>query len=135
MRLAHLVPAVSFVLVVAAACRTGDPQPSDPASRPGTPSPKLGPKLYLADPESSAALKARAQQLVSLALGEGQAYQILTELCTTAPHRLAGSPGADRAVSVAKAYCSDAGREVGNLGIQAHGGIGFTWEHDLQLLY
>jgi alkylation response protein AidB-like acyl-CoA dehydrogenase len=44
-------------------------------------------------------------------------------------------PGADRAVSVAKAYCSDAGREVGNLGIQAHGGIGFTWEHDLQLLY
>jgi alkylation response protein AidB-like acyl-CoA dehydrogenase len=44
-------------------------------------------------------------------------------------------PGADRAVSVAKAYCSDAAREVGNMGIQAHGGIGFTWEHDLQLLY
>ena len=44
-------------------------------------------------------------------------------------------PGADRAVSVAKAYCSDAAREVGNLGIQAHGGIGFTWEHDLHLFY
>jgi alkylation response protein AidB-like acyl-CoA dehydrogenase len=44
-------------------------------------------------------------------------------------------PGADRAVSVAKAYCSDAAREVGNLGIQVHGGIGFTWEHDLQLFY
>jgi alkylation response protein AidB-like acyl-CoA dehydrogenase len=44
-------------------------------------------------------------------------------------------PGADAAVSVAKAYCSDAAREVGNLGIQVHGGIGFTWEHDLHLFY
>jgi alkylation response protein AidB-like acyl-CoA dehydrogenase len=44
-------------------------------------------------------------------------------------------PGADTAVSVAKAYCSDAAREVGNLGIQVHGGIGFTWEHDLHLFY
>jgi alkylation response protein AidB-like acyl-CoA dehydrogenase len=39
------------------------------------------------------------------------------------------------AVSIAKAYCSDAFREVGNRGIQVHGGIGFTWEHDLQLYY
>jgi alkylation response protein AidB-like acyl-CoA dehydrogenase len=44
-------------------------------------------------------------------------------------------PGADMAVSVAKAYCSDVAREAGNLGIQVHGGIGFTWEHDLQLFY
>jgi alkylation response protein AidB-like acyl-CoA dehydrogenase len=44
-------------------------------------------------------------------------------------------PGADLAVSVAKAYCSDAAREIGNLGIQTHGGIGFTWEHDLHLFY
>jgi alkylation response protein AidB-like acyl-CoA dehydrogenase len=44
-------------------------------------------------------------------------------------------PGADQAVSVTKAYCSDAAREVGNLGIQVHGGIGFTWEHDLHLFY
>ncbi len=44
-------------------------------------------------------------------------------------------PGADAAVAVAKAYCSDAGREVANLGVQTHGGIGFTWEHDLQLFY
>ena len=42
---------------------------------------------------------------------------------------------ARRAVSVAKAYCSDAAREVGNLGIQVHGGIGFTWEHDLHLYF
>jgi alkylation response protein AidB-like acyl-CoA dehydrogenase len=44
-------------------------------------------------------------------------------------------PGADTAVSVAKAFCSDAARETGNLGVQAHGGIGFTWEHDLHLFY
>ncbi len=39
------------------------------------------------------------------------------------------------AVSMAKAYCSDAGREVGNNGMQVHGGIGFTWEHNLHLYY
>jgi alkylation response protein AidB-like acyl-CoA dehydrogenase len=44
-------------------------------------------------------------------------------------------PSAKLAVSVAKAYCSDAVREVGNRGAQAHGGIGFTWEHNLQLYY
>lgn len=42
---------------------------------------------------------------------------------------------ADRAVSVAKSYASDAAREVGNLAVQSLGGIGFTWEHDLQLFY
>lgn len=44
-------------------------------------------------------------------------------------------PAAKAAVSIAKAYISDAAREVGNRGIQSHGGIGFTWEHDLQLYY
>jgi alkylation response protein AidB-like acyl-CoA dehydrogenase len=44
-------------------------------------------------------------------------------------------PGADRAVAVAKAYCSDAARQVGNLGVQVLGGVGFTWEHDLHLFY
>ena len=34
---------------------------------------------------------------------------------------------------MAKAYCSDAFREVCNRGVQVHGGIGFTWEHRLQL--
>jgi alkylation response protein AidB-like acyl-CoA dehydrogenase len=44
-------------------------------------------------------------------------------------------PSARLAVSIAKAYCSDASREVGNRGIQVHGGIGFTWEHNLHLYY
>jgi alkylation response protein AidB-like acyl-CoA dehydrogenase len=42
---------------------------------------------------------------------------------------------ADRAVATAKIYTSDASREVANRGVQVHGGIGFTWEHDLQLYY
>jgi alkylation response protein AidB-like acyl-CoA dehydrogenase len=42
---------------------------------------------------------------------------------------------ASRAVAIAKAYTSDASREVANRGVQVHGGIGFTWEHDLQLYY
>jgi len=44
-------------------------------------------------------------------------------------------PSTKLAVSVAKACCSDAAREVGNRGAQVHGGIGFTWEHNLQLYY
>jgi alkylation response protein AidB-like acyl-CoA dehydrogenase len=44
-------------------------------------------------------------------------------------------PSAKLAVSVAKACSSDAAREVGNRGAQVHGGIGFTWEHNLQLYY
>jgi alkylation response protein AidB-like acyl-CoA dehydrogenase len=44
-------------------------------------------------------------------------------------------PSAKLAVSAAKAYCSEAGRLVGNNGIQVHGGIGFTWEHNLHLYY
>jgi alkylation response protein AidB-like acyl-CoA dehydrogenase len=40
---------------------------------------------------------------------------------------------ASLAVSMAKAYASDASRKVSNAGIQLHGGIGMTWEHDLHL--
>jgi alkylation response protein AidB-like acyl-CoA dehydrogenase len=35
------------------------------------------------------------------------------------------------AASIAKAYASDTGWRVPDASIQAHGGIGFTWEHDL----
>jgi alkylation response protein AidB-like acyl-CoA dehydrogenase len=36
-----------------------------------------------------------------------------------------------RAASMAKAYASDAGWRVCTSSLQVHGGIGFTWEHDL----
>jgi alkylation response protein AidB-like acyl-CoA dehydrogenase len=42
-------------------------------------------------------------------------------------------PDAPLAVSMAKSYASDASRKVSNAGIQLHGGIGMTWEHDLHL--
>jgi alkylation response protein AidB-like acyl-CoA dehydrogenase len=44
-----------------------------------------------------------------------------------------GDAEAAMAVSMAKAAASDAGRKVCAAGIQLHGGIGMTWEHDLQL--
>jgi alkylation response protein AidB-like acyl-CoA dehydrogenase len=37
------------------------------------------------------------------------------------------------AASMAKAYASDAGWRVPDESLQVHGGIGFTWEHDLHL--
>ncbi len=37
------------------------------------------------------------------------------------------------AASTAKAWCSDAARRVMASGLQVHGGVGFTWEHDLHL--
>jgi alkylation response protein AidB-like acyl-CoA dehydrogenase len=39
------------------------------------------------------------------------------------------------ASSVAKAYCGDAYMRVASSGIQVHGGIGFTWEHDMHLYF
>ena len=39
------------------------------------------------------------------------------------------------AASMAKAWCSDAYRFVTREAIQIHGGIGFTWDHDLHLYF
>src|SRR5262245_4890810 len=44
-------------------------------------------------------------------------------------------PEAHLAACMAKAYCSDAYRFVSAEGIQIHGGIGFTWEHDMHLYF
>jgi alkylation response protein AidB-like acyl-CoA dehydrogenase len=40
---------------------------------------------------------------------------------------------AEVAVSKAKAYCSDAFPRAGIMGVQLHGGVGYTWEYDIQL--
>jgi len=44
-------------------------------------------------------------------------------------------PDAKVAVSVAKAYASEAYRDAGNKSIQVQGGMGFTWENDSHLYY
>jgi len=90
---------------------------------------------------------AKTRQQFGRPIGSFQAVQhqcadmvLLTESARSATYYAAwalteNAPGAQLAVSVAKSYCSDAYREVANRGIQVHGGIGFTWEHDLQLYY
>jgi alkylation response protein AidB-like acyl-CoA dehydrogenase len=47
----------------------------------------------------------------------------------------ANPDGLAEAAAMAKAAASDAGREVTASAIQAHGGIGFTWEADVHWLY
>ena len=47
----------------------------------------------------------------------------------------ADAPDRSVAASIAKAYVSDAYRKISGDGIQVHGGIGFTWEHDVQLYF
>jgi alkylation response protein AidB-like acyl-CoA dehydrogenase len=47
----------------------------------------------------------------------------------------ANPDGLAEAAAMAKAAASDAGREVTASAIQAHGGIGFTWEADVHWLF
>ena len=42
---------------------------------------------------------------------------------------------ADRAVAMAKSYAGDVATTVTSEAIQVHGGIGFTWEHDIHLYH
>ncbi|HYP54179.1 MAG TPA: acyl-CoA dehydrogenase family protein, partial [Pyrinomonadaceae bacterium] len=84
---------------------------------------------------------AKTRQQFGRAIGSFQAVQhqcadmlLMTESARSATYYAAwalseADPAASVAVSVAKAYCSDACREVANRGVQVHGGIGFTWEH------
>jgi alkylation response protein AidB-like acyl-CoA dehydrogenase len=90
---------------------------------------------------------AKTRQQFGRVIGSFQAVQhqcadmlLLTESARSATYFAAwalseNDPMAHLSVSMAKAYCSDAFREVANRGVQIHGGIGFTWEHDLQLYY
>jgi acyl-CoA dehydrogenase len=47
----------------------------------------------------------------------------------------AGDPDAPRATCIAKASTGDASRLAAREAIQCHGGIGYTWEHDLHLWF
>jgi len=44
-------------------------------------------------------------------------------------------PGVTLAASMDKAWCSDIYKHVAAEGIQIHGGIGFTWDHDMHLYF
>jgi alkylation response protein AidB-like acyl-CoA dehydrogenase len=80
-------------------------------------------------------------------IGQFQAVQhhcanmlLMTESARSAVYYAAWVMGNDPkqaplAVSVAKMYASDAYREVGNLAIQVHGGIGFTWDENIHFYY
>lgn len=52
-----------------------------------------------------------------------------------AREQTAGGEGASLACSMAKAYATEAYREVASEGIQIHGGVGFTWEFDCHFFY
>lgn len=90
---------------------------------------------------------ARTRQQFGRVIGSFQAVQhkcadmlLMTESARSSAYYAAWAlnemePVASVAVSMAKTYCSDAFREVANHGVQIHGGIGFTWEHDIQLYY
>ena len=55
-----------------------------------------------------------------------------SRVATTRPGRADAEPESlPLAASMAKAYASDAGWRVTASSLQVHGGIGFTWEHDL----
>jgi alkylation response protein AidB-like acyl-CoA dehydrogenase len=45
------------------------------------------------------------------------------------------SEDAEMAVAMAKSYCGDSVKFVTDGGIQLHGGIGFTWDHDMHLYF
>jgi len=80
-------------------------------------------------------------------IGQFQAVQhhcanmlLMTESARSAVYYAAWMMGnnpdaAPLAVSMAKAYASDGYREVGNLAVQVHGGIGFTWDENVHFYY
>ncbi len=80
-------------------------------------------------------------------IGQFQAVQhhcanmlLMTESARSAVYYAAWVMGNDPeqaplAVSMAKAYASDGYREVGNLAVQVHGGVGFTWDENVHFYY
>jgi alkylation response protein AidB-like acyl-CoA dehydrogenase len=69
-----------------------------------------------------------ADMLVLAESGRSATYYAAWAVDADAPDRALAS-------SMAKAYVSDAYRKIAGDGIQVHGGIGFTWEHDMQLYF
>jgi len=67
---------------------------------------------------------------MSIALERGPIPRLLRRA-----HHRRGRPAPHKpTTSVAKAAAGDCQRLLAKEGIQIHGGIGYTWEHDMQLL-
>jgi alkylation response protein AidB-like acyl-CoA dehydrogenase len=71
------------------------------------------------------AVSHRCAQMLLEVEGARSAAYYAAWCADAAPDQLA------QAASMAKAYASDAGWRVCTASLQVHGGIGFTWEHDL----
>jgi alkylation response protein AidB-like acyl-CoA dehydrogenase len=75
------------------------------------------------------AVSHRCAQMLLLTEGARSAAYFGAWAADAAPERLAEAAG------LACAVAGEAGREVSGSAIQAHGGIGFTWEADVHWLY
>jgi len=67
-----------------------------------------------------------AETLLVTETAKAAAWYAAYAIATDAPDRSA-------AASIAKSYASDAQNKANAESLQVHGGIGFTWEHDLHL--
>jgi len=79
-----------------------------------------------------AAFQAIKHKCVDMMVAVENARSLTYYACWTVDERV---PEAATAVPMAKAYASDMGKNVTSEAIQVHGGIGFTWEHDMHLFH
>ncbi len=78
------------------------------------------------------AFQAVKHKCVDMMVAVENARSLTYYACWTVDERAAE---AATAVPMAKAYASDMGKNVTSEAIQVHGGIGFTWEHDMHLFH
>ena len=119
---------------------------------PGEPGPGVGAGLLAVSAELTGVAQRAMEMAVEYARDRKQfgrpigAYQAVSHRCAQMLLETEGSRSAtyygawtadaqpeelELAASMAKAYASDAGWRVCSSSLQVHGGIGFTWEHDL----
>src|SRR5262245_33810549 len=91
-RSSFLISSLSLLAACAAPVEPGAPAPAAPSSQ----SAAAGASAPAATPRASGPIY--VPELLSSGLADPRAYALLSELCATAPHRLAGSQGAARAV-------------------------------------
>jgi alkylation response protein AidB-like acyl-CoA dehydrogenase len=78
------------------------------------------------------AFQAIKHKCVDMMVAVENARSLTYYACWTVDERV---PEAATAVPMAKAYASDMCKNVTSEAIQVHGGIGFTWEHDMHLFH